>query len=1011
MQCPFCPAQCMRDNMRKHLNLKHVGLMTNDELQPLGFVVHAPCGQAITLMGMTRHARGCQGQLGEQMMQPQEIQHHLHDEDVGEPPPGIPVEQPDQPLPVQVGPEVPAIQLNPGLDLGDYADNGPALDMYVALAHRPAVPTGRLHPAIRASLGQAVQAACQRYLEDHSELNLLRILCLPKLGVARDIRGSRERAAVVMHGDIGTLLDPADAPVIRPMPVHAAAEEPHVLSVHDLRRIDRAISDGQLRKAAAVIRGQSGVATPSPLVIEEMRAKHPQGSANPFGNQVGPVSTALTAAHQVVLDGIVDSLDLQTSPGLSGWSPTLVKHCYGTPDDNTPFRQFLFCLAKQVLQGTAPGRSMLCAARLTALQQTPDKLRPIACGELFYRVVMRFLLRVTSPRGGLLPVQLGVGSPGGVSPIVELLQREYEAQMDGGADHERQAYSLDFSNAFNSVAREVIAQAVRTHAPGLYRMTKWAYGGPTPLVMVGGDQCVVIPSSQGVRQGDPLGPLLFSMAIRGKVERLQQAVHQEETAYVTSYLDDIALVSANPHLMPQIQAIFAPGPGMERPPDGIALNVAKTRVDNMGTLHQSAAGLPVLGSLVGNVAARRQFLVDKMEPLRIQLLRLRHLPRQQALLLLRMCLVPQLQHLLRIMDLSDLQEELQQLDMMVYDTLQHLRMAPPRTANQPPDPAIRRIVTLPISSGGFGLFSFAELRPVARAACREEATYQLLTMEVPHGIVPFEDRPQHPVRQKDRSKLLFAEAVDHFTNDLSHDQRLVFFDNSSKVGTAWMHAVPCGRYRRLSDRDVAAAINIRLLQADLRQRASCRRCELPNTALHHEVCGLSHLPKQFRHDAIRDKIATAVKSFRWIESEPLVGHPPLLQRADLRIGAAAEGLALDPRFGLVDLKVKCVLAMDTRTARDQVVRTDGMGLTRYSYNQIAAALEVAHRECVLHYDAIQPQPMQQVVPLVISSGGTMHKDFVHFLNGMVPNAHKRRQVHIDMALALVRARAQAYDMA
>jgi hypothetical protein len=47
-------------------------------------------------------------------------------------------------------------------------------------------------------------------------------------------------------------------------------------------------------------------------------------------------------------------------------------------------------MASSILQGTAKGKSMLCASRLTPFQEgEANKLRLIACGELFYRICMK----------------------------------------------------------------------------------------------------------------------------------------------------------------------------------------------------------------------------------------------------------------------------------------------------------------------------------------------------------------------------------------------------------------------------------------------------------------------------------------------------------------------------------------------------------------------------------------------------------------------------------------------
>src|SRR6201996_555972 len=60
---------------------------------------------------------------------------------------------------------------------------------------------------------------------------------------------------------------------------------------------------------------------------------------------------------------------------------------------------------------------------------------------------------------------------------------------------------LDFSNAFNTVRRDAILNAVATELPELYRLCYSAHAEASLLQL--GDHTVV--SAEGVQQGDPLG--------------------------------------------------------------------------------------------------------------------------------------------------------------------------------------------------------------------------------------------------------------------------------------------------------------------------------------------------------------------------------------------------------------------------------------------------------------------------------------------------------------------------
>ena len=64
---------------------------------------------------------------------------------------------------------------------------------------------------------------------------------------------------------------------------------------------------------------------------------------------------------------------------------------------------------------------------------------------------------------------------------------------------------LDFKNAFNSVRRKSMLEAVKRVVPSLYPFVYKSYSVSSFLYF--GDS--YISSQEGIQQGDPLGPLLF----------------------------------------------------------------------------------------------------------------------------------------------------------------------------------------------------------------------------------------------------------------------------------------------------------------------------------------------------------------------------------------------------------------------------------------------------------------------------------------------------------------------
>ena len=66
------------------------------------------------------------------------------------------------------------------------------------------------------------------------------------------------------------------------------------------------------------------------------------------------------------------------------------------------------------------------------------------------------------------------------------------------------------------------------------------YGQSSPLLYFNGHNTCIIESQEGVQQGDPLGPALFSLAIHPIICKAQE---KSTTTTVLAYLDDIFVVA------------------------------------------------------------------------------------------------------------------------------------------------------------------------------------------------------------------------------------------------------------------------------------------------------------------------------------------------------------------------------------------------------------------------------------------------------------------------------------
>ena len=174
---------------------------------------------------------------------------------------------------------------------------------------------------------------------------------------------------------------------------------------------------------------------------------------------------------------------------------------------------------------------LFTSSRLIPLAKPNGGVRPIAVGEMLYRLAMRCIVKAISHR--LPSFQLGIGNKGGVEPLIHHFST---------ACRDETLIGLDLRNAFNSISRDFVYRAIRSTTPELSRAFVWAYGTHSKLILATGD---VIHSCSGVRQGDPLGPLVFSIGYSPVHQDLCETLIDNSfpgSLPLSSYLDDTRLL-------------------------------------------------------------------------------------------------------------------------------------------------------------------------------------------------------------------------------------------------------------------------------------------------------------------------------------------------------------------------------------------------------------------------------------------------------------------------------------
>jgi hypothetical protein len=167
-------------------------------------------------------------------------------------------------------------------------------------------------------------------------------------------------------------------------------------------------------------------------------------------------------------------------------------------------------LCNFLLSGQLPSEicHLLYGASLCALNKNDGGLRPIAIGNCLRRLTSKLACFQSRNivNSYLSSHQLGVATKLGCEAAIHTTRTFVNNDQNRG----KVLLKLDFKNAFNSVERDCILKEVQCHTPLLYPYLYQCYRNPSTLFF--GNH--LISSSVGAQQGDPCGPMIFSLAIQ-----------------------------------------------------------------------------------------------------------------------------------------------------------------------------------------------------------------------------------------------------------------------------------------------------------------------------------------------------------------------------------------------------------------------------------------------------------------------------------------------------------------
>jgi hypothetical protein len=306
-------------------------------------------------------------------------------------------------------------------------------------------------------------------------------------------------------------------------------------------RVEALFSAGETSRAvAALLRDVSSGVDMSPEerfdALAELFPDAPPGAVCPPRGVVGD------AFRSAVEDAVVAGLKQaprKSSPGPLGaryehYRP-LLRHSSGSAA--------LGVVVARLVLGELPAsvHAAHLAAAVTPLPKKIGGVRPIACGSVLRRLGARAACVVTKDllRDAAGPSQFAIGRAAGC----ELLQRvlAIEAERRPGAAF----VAVDFRNAFNSVYRHSVVEAVAARAGTLLPVAQAMYASATEhVVRTNGDGGArFLPMPRGVDQGCPLSPAFFALALVAPLARAESRLRVlDPQAKIFAYLDDVTYV-------------------------------------------------------------------------------------------------------------------------------------------------------------------------------------------------------------------------------------------------------------------------------------------------------------------------------------------------------------------------------------------------------------------------------------------------------------------------------------
>jgi hypothetical protein len=331
--------------------------------------------------------------------------------------------------------------------------------------------------------------------------------------------------------------------------------------------------------------------------IQELRRLHPAPS---FGDSVThlPVTNPVLEFSAEEFVHQAARLCRGRAPGASGWTEELLTAA--ARNDNQA-AQLLANVVVDIMNDDSPEVNReISLCRLCGIPKPdkPGEVRPLGLGEPLMKIAAATALKKC---GAAIDAVFGekqfVMRDGGAEQIIHMVRSSIRSG--------KIVVALDSANAFNTIEREAIVEALKKYPAteqihGVFNST---YNRPSRLRVFTRDGFTDIESRRGVRQGDPLGSVLYAV---GSFPCIETASLRHTSCKIVSFADDIFIITDS---VTEGEACTETI-GEELRKIGVSLNRRKTRI--MGQ-EGCERGMAILGAWCGYEGSAEDFLTKKLE--------------------------------------------------------------------------------------------------------------------------------------------------------------------------------------------------------------------------------------------------------------------------------------------------------------------------------------------------------------------------------------------------------------